>query len=65
LVAIGLLFVVSIPWYRDPGAQPAFWFGLPEWVAVAILCYIAVACLNAAAWSLTDISDSSDEGDDA
>jgi hypothetical protein len=30
-------------------------FGLPDWVAVALGCYLAVAILNALAWLLTDI----------
>jgi hypothetical protein len=54
---IGLLYVASIPWYRG-GSPPARIFGLPDWVAVAILCYAAAAILNAAAWLLTDIPDS-------
>ncbi len=34
--------------------------GLPDWVAVAVLCYVAAAVLNAAAWLLTDVPDASD-----
>lgn len=60
LGAIGVLFVVSIPWYRD-SVEASRWFGLPDWVAVALLCYVAVAVLNSAAWLLTDISDGEDE----
>ena len=29
--------------------------GLPDWVAVAIGCYAAVAVLNSIAWLLTDV----------
>jgi hypothetical protein len=54
LCLIGLLFAASIPWYRSDAA-PAMIFGLPDWVAVAILCYAAAAILNSAAWLLTDI----------
>ncbi len=57
LVAIGLLYIVSIPWYRTSGAQPELWLGLPDWGAVAVLCYGAAALLNAAAWLLADVSD--------
>jgi hypothetical protein len=57
LCLIGLLFVVSIPWYRGD-APPARIFGLPDWVAVAILCYAAAAVLNSVAWLLTDIPES-------
>jgi hypothetical protein len=55
LAAIGLLYVVSIPWYRETGAEPEIWFGLPDWVAVALGCYVAVAVLNAIAWLRTDV----------
>jgi hypothetical protein len=57
LVAIGVLYVLSIPWYRTPGADPELWLGLPDWVTVAIGCYAAVAVLNAAAWLLSDVRD--------
>ena len=55
-----LLFVLSVPWYRDPAAGPQFWFGLPDWVAVALACYAAAAVLNAVAWLLTDLRDDPD-----
>ena len=32
-------------------------FGLPDWVAVALACYVAAAFLNAGAWLLTDLRD--------
>ena len=57
LAAIALLYVVSIPWYRETGAEPEIWFGLPDWVAVALGCYVAVAVLNAIAWLRTDVSE--------
>ena len=57
LCLIGLLYAVSVPWYRGD-APPARLFGLPDWVAVAILCYAAAAVLNAAAWLSTDIPES-------
>ena len=57
LCGVGLLFAISIPWYRGD-APPAKLFGLPDWVAVAILCYAAAAILNSAAWLLTDIPES-------
>jgi len=57
LTGIGLLYAFSIPWYREPGASPELWGGLPDWVAVALGCYIGVAILNAAAWLLTDVPD--------
>ncbi len=58
LVLTALLFVASIPWYREPGAasEPG-WLGLPDWVGVALLCYVAAAVLNSVAWMLTEIPD--------
>jgi len=52
--------VVSIPWYRAAG-EPGRWLGLPDWVAVALVCYVAVAVLNSVAWLLTDIPDPDDD----
>jgi hypothetical protein len=57
LLLIGVLYAISIPWYRPSGAAPSLLFGLPDWVAVALGCYVAVAFLNAAAWLLTEIPD--------
>jgi len=59
LCLIGVLYAASIPWYRGD-APPARIFGLPDWVAVAVLCYAAAAILNSAAWLLTDIPESTD-----
>ena len=57
LAAIGVLYVLSVPWYRESGAAPEIWLGLPDWVMVAIACYAAAAVLNAVAWRLTAIHD--------
>jgi hypothetical protein len=54
LAAIGLLYVLSIPWYRRADAAPGTWWGLPDWVAVALACYAGVAVLNAVAWWLSE-----------
>ena len=32
--------------------------GLPDWVALALLCYVAVAVLNSIAWRMTEVVDS-------
>ena len=55
---IGGLYVLSIPWYRETGEVPERILGLPDWVAVALGCYVAVAVLSAVAWLLTDVKDS-------
>jgi len=55
LSLIALLYVVSIPWYRPSGEVASVVWGLPDWVAVALACYVAAALLNAAAWLATDV----------
>ena len=57
LAAIVLLYVASVPWYRSTGAPIEVWLGLPDWVAVAVLCYAGVALLNSLAWLISDIDD--------
>ncbi len=57
LGVIALLYIASIPWYRDSDAPLRLWFGLPDWVAVALLCYVGVAIVNALAWLWTDVPD--------
>jgi hypothetical protein len=54
---VGLLYLVSIPWYRGDGAAVQVWLGLPDWVAVALVAYALAAALNAAAWWLADVED--------
>jgi hypothetical protein len=39
------------------------WLGIPDWVAVALVCYAAAAVLNALAWLLTDLRDDVDSTD--
>lgn len=64
LVGIGLLYVASVPWYRENDAPMRIWLGLPDWVAVALLCYVGVASLNAVAWHWTDVPDVADVADE-
>ncbi len=69
LVAIGVLYVLSIPWYREAGALPeggasGGWLGLPDWVGVALACYVAIAVLNSVAWALTEVDDPSLDDED-
>jgi hypothetical protein len=59
LIAIAVLYVLSVPWYRETGADVAFVFGLPDWVAVALGCYVLVAVLNSLAWLLTEVPEES------
>ena len=61
LAVIFLLYVASVPWYRGAaggGEVPRLLLGLPDWVAVALGCYVAAAVLNAWAWLLSDLRDS-------
>jgi hypothetical protein len=55
IAIVVVLYLVSVPWYREAGEAPAIWLGLPDWVAVALGCYLAAAVLNAVAWLLTDV----------
>lgn len=57
LACVALLYVVSIPWYREPGAEAKLVAGLPDWVAVALACYGMAAVVNALAWLRTDVPD--------
>jgi len=61
LVLIAVFYVISVPWYRDADAPLEIWWGLPDWVTVALLCYVGVASMNAVAWMLADVSDELDE----
>ena len=61
LAAIALLYLVSVPWYREPGGTPGVVLGLPDWVAVALGCYVAAAVLNAVAWLCTEVDDAPDD----
>lgn len=56
-LGIAALYVLSVPWYRQTGAPVSLLLGLPDWVAVALGCYVAVAVLNSLAWLLTDMPD--------
>ena len=59
LVAIAALYLLSVPWYRDTGSDVTFVWGLPDWVAWALGCYVGVAILNCAAWLLTEMPEES------
>lgn len=63
LALVGVLYALSIPWYRAAGDDPVLWLGLPGWVAVALLCYVGAAFANAAAWLLTDVPDAPEPRD--
>jgi len=63
LVAIAVLYGLSVPWYRAGGSDTGTLWGLPTWVTVAVACYGIVAVLNALAWWLTEIPDHPEDGD--
>jgi hypothetical protein len=63
MIVIALLYLASVPWYRDAEAPLRVWLGLPDWVAVALLCYVGVAMANAVAWIVSDVSDDADDPD--
>jgi protein-S-isoprenylcysteine O-methyltransferase Ste14 len=62
-LAIALLLLLALPWYREAGRAPAIWFGLPDWLVVAALCFLGIAALNAVAWWRADWDDETLEGD--
>ena len=65
LLAIGALYVISIPWYRPSGEPASLLLGFPDWVTVAVGCYAAAALLNAVAWLLTEIPEERPPEEDA
>ena len=65
MVSIVLLYVVSVPWYREADAPLRIWLGLPDWVTVALFCYVGVAIVNAVAWIVTDVPDTFDESEES
>ncbi len=42
-----LLFAVSVPWYLPPGSPARLWLGLPHWVVISLLAYLAIAVFTA------------------
>ena len=57
LVGVAILYLLSVPWYRSGDVPVGITAGLPDWVAVALFCYVGVAILNGVAWLLTDVPD--------
>ena len=63
MIGIALLYIFSVPWYRDANEPLELWLGLPDWVAVSLLCYVGVAILNAIAWLLAEVPDDPDDAE--
>ena len=63
LLCIGILFAFSIPWYRETDAPVNLIWGFPDWVAVALGCYVGVAVLNSLAWLLSEFEDELPDAD--
>ena len=62
LVAMVVLYALSVPWFREPGASAEVWLGLPDWTTTSLLCFVGVAIANALAWLLVDLRDEEVEG---
>jgi hypothetical protein len=62
---IAACYVLAVPWYRSGAAPPAIVAGLPDWVAVALGCYVVAGALNAVAWCLADVPDHAGAEEDA
>ena len=58
------LFTASVPWYLPPGSPARLWFGLPHWVVISLLAYLAVAVFTAYVvtryWSVPPDEDADD-----
>ncbi len=65
LLAIGILYLFSVPWYRADDAPLRILFGFPDWVAAALGCYFGVAILNAIVWLNTEIPEAFEAEDSA
>jgi hypothetical protein len=61
LAAIAGLYILSVPWYRDLDEPLEIWLGFPNWVTVALLCYVGVAILNSIAWSMVEIPEDDED----
>ncbi|WP_252178241.1 hypothetical protein [Endozoicomonas sp. 4G] len=48
------LLILSVPWYRTPGATPKIYLGMPDWVVLALSCYILVIFINLLLWVSRD-----------
>jgi len=46
-IIIGLLFVLSVPWYLPSDRPVALWFGLPYWVVISLSFSFAIAVFTA------------------
>ena len=44
---IGLLFVLSVPWYLPSETPVALWVGLPYWVVISLSISFAIAIFTA------------------
>lgn len=64
LFGMAALYIASVPWYWPGQDETALrvWWGLPDWVAVALGCYVGVAVLNAIAWWMTEMPEESEPG---
>ena len=63
------LFAVSVPWYLPPGSPARLWFGLPHWVVISLLAYLAVAVFTAYVvaryWSVPPADEDADDTEGA
>ncbi|WP_062262881.1 hypothetical protein [Endozoicomonas arenosclerae] len=44
------LLILSVPWYRTPGTEPVIYLGMPDWVLIALTCYVVVIFINLLLW---------------
>ena len=64
-----LLFAASVPWYLPPGSPARLWLGLPHWVIISLLAYLAVAVFTAYVvtryWSVPPADEDADDTEGA
>ena len=61
LSLLPILILISVPWYRDTNSEPRFSLqaGIPDWVTVAIVCYLLHAIISACIWVFFPPADNS------
>ena len=63
------LFAASVPWYLTPGSPARLWLGLPHWVVISLLAYLAVAVFTAFVvaryWSVPPAGEDADDTEGA
>ncbi|KEI72379.1 hypothetical protein [Endozoicomonas elysicola] len=51
--SLPILLAISVPWYREKEDNRIYslFEGLPDWVAVALICYALIPLINIFIWA--------------